>query len=59
MEDPVLLIHHGREIKLCCKSCKKDFDNELKDHMGKLTQAAARAQAAESHTDHQYEQHHD
>ena len=26
MGDPVVFTYEGREIKLCCKNCRKDFD---------------------------------
>jgi hypothetical protein len=28
MGKPVVFIHKGQEIKLCCKPCKKDFDKD-------------------------------
>lgn len=26
MDKPYIFIYEGREVKLCCKKCKKDFD---------------------------------
>lgn len=32
--------YEGQEIKLCCKSCKKDFDKEPAKFMKKLAESA-------------------
>jgi YHS domain-containing protein len=39
MGDPFVFTHEGQEIKLCCKSCKKDFDKDPAKFMGKVTEA--------------------
>ena len=39
MGDPYVFVHKGQEIKLCCKSCKKDFDKSPGKFMKKLAQA--------------------
>ncbi len=36
MGEPVVLLHEGQEIKLCCKSCKPDFEKEPAKFLGKL-----------------------
>ncbi len=36
MGDPFVFVHEGQEIKLCCKSCKKDFDKDPKKFLKKL-----------------------
>jgi hypothetical protein len=40
MGDPFVFTHEGREIKLCCKSCKKDFDKETAKFVAKVDDAA-------------------
>jgi hypothetical protein len=37
MGDPYVFVHDGQEIKLCCKSCKKDFDKEPSKYLKKLS----------------------
>lgn len=39
MGEPFVFIHNGREIKLCCKDCKKDFDKETAKFIAKLEKA--------------------
>ena len=36
MGKPFVFEYQGQEIKLCCKSCKKDFDKEPAKYMKKL-----------------------
>jgi YHS domain-containing protein len=36
MGDPFVFTHEGQEIKLCCKSCKKDFDKDPRKYLKKL-----------------------
>ena len=38
MGKPVSFIYQGQEIKLCCKSCRKDFDKEPAKFLKKLEQ---------------------
>ena len=38
MGDPFVLVHHGQEIKFCCKACKPDFEKEPAKYLGKLAQ---------------------
>jgi len=58
MGKPLVFVQDFQEIKLCCKSCKKDFDKKVKQFMATLKKATPDTQAAESHADHQHEQHH-
>ncbi len=37
MGTPVVFVHEGQEIKLCCKNCRKDFDKEPAKYLAKLT----------------------
>lgn len=37
MGDSVVFVHAGQEIKLCCKSCRKDFDAAPAKYLAKLT----------------------
>jgi len=36
MGKPFVFIHEGQEIKLCCKSCQKDFNKDPKKYVKKL-----------------------
>ena len=36
MGDPVVFVHAGQEIKLCCKNCRADFDKEPAKFLAKL-----------------------
>jgi hypothetical protein len=36
MGKPYIFVHEGQEIKMCCKSCKKDFDKDPKKFLKKL-----------------------
>lgn len=33
MGDPVVFIHEGREVKLCCASCRKKFINRAEEYV--------------------------
>lgn len=44
MGDPVTLLHEGREIKLCCNGCVKEFEAEPAKVIKKLDQAVVEAQ---------------
>ena len=39
MGDPYVFTHEGREVKLCCKSCLKDFKKDTAKYMKKLDKA--------------------
>lgn len=36
MGKPYVFKHEGREIKLCCKDCRKDFDKDPAKYLKKL-----------------------
>jgi len=39
MGEPYVFVYKGQQVKLCCKSCKKDFDKKPEKYM-KLIRAA-------------------
>ena len=39
MGDAFVFTKDGQEVKLCCKSCKKDFDKDTAKFMGKIAEA--------------------
>jgi hypothetical protein len=39
MGDPFVFTHEGQEIKLCCKSCQKDFKKDPAKYLKKLEKA--------------------
>ena len=39
MGDPYVFTYQDREIKLCCKDCKKDFDKDPKKFIKKIEKA--------------------
>lgn len=41
MGKPYVFTHDGQEVKLCCKSCLKDFNKEPAKYMKQITAAAA------------------
>jgi hypothetical protein len=43
MGDPYVFVYQGREIKLCCKSCMKDFNKDTAKYLKKLDEAEAKA----------------
>lgn len=46
MGDPYVFKHEGQEIKLCCKSCQKDFNKNTAKFMKKLKDEVAKAKKA-------------
>ena len=36
-------VHEGQEVKLCCKSCMKDFKKDPAKYMKKIQEAQAKA----------------
>ena len=36
MGEPFAFVHEGQEIKLCCKSCQKDFKKDPAKYLKKL-----------------------
>jgi hypothetical protein len=47
MGDPYVFTHEGREIKLCCKNCLKDFNKAPANYIKKLDEAAAKEKKKE------------
>ncbi|MDR3456522.1 MAG: hypothetical protein P4N60_03690 [Verrucomicrobiae bacterium] len=39
MGKPLVFIYQDQEVKLCCKSCKKDFDKDPAKYMAKIRAA--------------------
>ncbi len=39
MGDPYVFTHEGREVKLCCKACLKDFNKEPAKYVKKMEAA--------------------
>jgi hypothetical protein len=40
---PYVFTHEGREIKLCCKSCLKDFKKDTAKYIAKIEAAEKKA----------------
>jgi hypothetical protein len=45
MGEPFVFAHGGREVKLCCKDCKKDFDKSTAKFVAKIDEAAKKVKA--------------
>jgi len=43
MGKPFVFTYKGQEIKLCCKSCQKDFNKDPKKYLTKLEEAEKKA----------------
>ncbi|MBM3834868.1 MAG: hypothetical protein FJ403_16650 [Verrucomicrobia bacterium] len=43
--DPYVFVHDGREVKLCCKDCKGDFDKTTAKFVAKIDEAAKKVKA--------------
>lgn len=39
MGEPYVFVYQGREVKLCCKSCLKDFNKEPAKYLKKMDAA--------------------
>ena len=39
MGEPYVFVHQGQEVKLCCKSCLKDFNKDSAKYLKKLADA--------------------
>ena len=37
--DPYIFVYQGREIKMCCKDCRKDFEKDPAKFLKKLDEA--------------------
>ena len=46
MGDPVIFNYEGREVRFCCKDCKKDFLKDPAKYLKILDDAAAKKAAA-------------
>jgi len=42
MGEPYVFVYEGQEVKLCCKSCLKDFNKEPAKFVKKIDEAAAK-----------------
>lgn len=45
MGDPYVFVHDGREVKLCCKECKEEFDKQPAKFVAKIDEAAKKVKA--------------
>jgi hypothetical protein len=56
MGDPYVFTHEGREIKMCCKSCLKDFNKDTAKYIKKLEDAEKKGSkpAAPGHEGHNH-----
>jgi YHS domain-containing protein len=43
MGDPYVFTQDGREVKLCCKSCLKDFKKDPAKYLKKIDAASPKA----------------
>lgn len=43
MGKPYVFKHEGREVRLCCESCKKDFKKDPSKYLKKLDEAEKKA----------------
>jgi hypothetical protein len=48
MGKPFTFVHEGREIKLCCKDCQKDFKKNSAKYVKKIEEAEAKAKKTQS-----------
>ena len=48
MGDAYVFTYQGREIKLCCKSCLKDFKKDPAKYIKKIEEAEAKVKKAKS-----------
>lgn len=48
MDKPFVFVYEGREIKLCCKDCQKDFKKDAAKYIKKIEEAEAKAKKAKS-----------
>jgi YHS domain-containing protein len=45
MGEPYVFTYEGREVRLCCKSCRADFDKETAKYVAKIDEAAKKVKA--------------
>ena len=50
MGEPNIIHHDGREVRLCCKHCEKDFAKDPQKYLKKLDDAAKTAAAKQPST---------
>ncbi len=48
MGEPYVFVHEGQEIKLCCKSCLKDFNKNPAKYLKKMKETEAKEKAKKS-----------
>lgn len=48
MGDAYVFVHKGQEIKLCCKSCQKDFRKHTAKYLKKIEKAEKEKKAQKS-----------
>jgi len=48
MGKPFVFTHEGREIKLCCPDCQKDFKKNSAKYVKKIEEAEAKAKKSKS-----------
>ena len=48
--DPVVFNYEGREVRFCCKDCKKDFLKDPAKYLKMIDDAAAKKAAAQDST---------
>lgn len=48
MGKPYVFEYKGQEVKLCCKSCKKDFDKDPAKYIKKIEDASTTAPAKDA-----------
>ena len=41
--EPYVFVHEGREVKLCCKPCLKDFNKDKAKYIAKIEAAEKKA----------------
>ena len=51
MGKPFVFEYKGQEMKLCCKSCKKDFDKDPAKYIKKMEEAQKKAASDKPKTD--------
>lgn len=46
MGEPIVFVHNGQEVKLCCKDCKPKFAADPAKYLSKLGEAAGAEHSA-------------
>lgn len=46
MGEPFVFVEEGQEVKLCCKSCQKDFKKDKAKYLKKIEAAAKKKEKA-------------